>query len=551
YQTKESFNFADISTMLQVQYFALNPDINSAQSNDTVGWQQNEEYQPCEIATDVTPLLVINNRHGVVKNYYSSFALKEIGKRSALRFPLIDDYSKDHYPLTNANMEFREYNRLTDLILKRFSIKINHVSNDSEIETKGKKDGILSASANYSNKIIVNIADFSKNGTRYSNIEKLIKIYDAIAGSFAIKELEAIKGKTKETIKEDVLHAARIFAVILLSRCTDYDNAENNALAEKCLWLQFANFINRGELTSVQLSIVTELGVNTAVGIATSLGLTTESIKEVMEQNGYSYVNEPTDIREALLFATESDYQKYTMPIADNYARCDKERIGIAINDDKQQVHVTSSELNEARNTILQLTAGGSPKNGNLLSAPNVNTALIPLLPQTSEQSDENIGFEFNKNAIRQSTIDKTLDEMIRKAISDRAISIARHISSGDYSEFGGKENCEKACSFLSNVLVFFQYLQVSKRREKILRAENYSLAQRFAIELNNIKINISDQILELNNLIKKEDNEKLMTYINRAYKEITRSKDSIRDGFKKMINKRVISFVNDKTTNI
>jgi len=40
-----------------------------------------------------------------------------------------------------------------------------------------------------------------------------------------------------------------------------------------------------------------------------------------------------------------------------------------------------------------------------------------------------------------------------------------------------------------------------------------------------------------------KSDNERLITYINKAFKEVTRNTDNIRDGFKKMLTKYILDY--------
>ena len=49
--------------------------------------------------------------------------------------------------------------------------------------------------------------------------------------------------------------------------------------------------------------------MSTAAVIAKTYGMSMEDVVESLESNLFSYVNEPKNIKEAFLFASESDYK--------------------------------------------------------------------------------------------------------------------------------------------------------------------------------------------------------------------------------------------------
>ena len=584
YLSYNTYSYGDISSRLQIQYFALNLNIKNVQTKGINGWQQYEVNQPNQVARNIIPLLNVENSRGMLEKYYSSFAVKEVENNYKLRYPLDDDLTESISPFVREKMNNNTYNQMVEKIKNGFGITINNVSIDlgNNIgfaqNARDKFKRLFSKEEENSYSGIITIADRTKKGYEYSNIEKLIKIYDEVAEITINKNMQSYKDKLSIKITPDIKFAARVFATLLLSRITDYNNPEINAKAEKCLWLQFANIINRAEFSSNQLTEVTELGSNVASTIVEKLGYTKDEIVEIMEQNKYSYDIQPSNTKEALLYATESNYDKYIVPLYEslknnyqntqnkpNNAENEKKKEDIKKDikalldlvgpdgakeiEDKHVLMIDNKDNKKDNNKEDNNDEAKMVKDGEVIQLGTKKYSdkkPLPIVYKPMQDKDDTNGvngFSFNKNAVKQNTVDKIIDDMVEKALSDKAISIARHIGARDYSEYKGKDNCEKVCAYLSNTLMFYKDLQTSKRHEKMVKAENYTSAQKFAVDLNNIKITLTDAIINYNKSHIKEENEKLITYINKAYKDITNSNVTIRENFKTVINRYAYNF--------
>ena len=409
----------------------------------------------------------------------------------------------------------------------------------------------------------------TKKGYTITSIEKIVKIYDELVGLQADKNLQSFNQQSLDRVTNDTKFAVRVFATILLSRVTDFENPQINATVEKCLWLQFANVINRSKFNPEQIKAITEFGADITSNIAVKLGYTKEDVEETMEQNNYSYGTEPTSLKEAFLFATESDYVKYAKPIYESVMDAYKERrhsSSYSVEDDKKLMQICNEIFKIIGPEPVSIFTTGlsdffDTKNRNDVSlAPGApvllgderyaNKTILPaqtnLLPsaQTNDKQDNGNGIDLSKNAVRLHTVSKEIDNIILKALSDKTVSILRRIGQKDYSEFGGKANCESANIFLSSVSTFYQYLQTSKKGEVPVRVQSHYDAQKIAIQLNKLKTAIASQIVEYSKYYIKNDREKLATYINRAFMAITNNTNSIRDNFKKVINGYVHNYV-------
>jgi len=465
---KSLYSYSDISSRLQIQYFALAPNILNVQTRGIQGWLQNETGQPNEVADGIIPLIELTNDRGRIMQYYSSFATKEVENKFGLRYPLVDDHTNPVSSFDGASMPGNIFNQVINLFKDRFNIQIE-VGDDTSKKSLFHKYGLSVSPKCISGTIYLDSK--TPNGYKYSNVEKLVRVYYEVASAVAERNINSFKIQTKQKFSKDMQFASVLFATLLLSRVSEYENPEINAIVERCLWLQYANVINRAEMSPAQLNVVTELGATTAAEMVEKLGLSVDAIKEIMEQNDYSYAIEPTNIKEALLYATEASYVKYAKPMYDNIVefyqnqsgksgpyktRMDNEVNEILELAGPESTAELSSDIAGLLNSgVAQIEAGSRIQllpDGDGSDSMRSLTDRSFLTSQSTSQNIEEKVIGFNKNSVRANTVDKILDEMITKAISDRAISIARHIGARDYSEFGGRENCEKVCSLLANV---------------------------------------------------------------------------------------------------
>ncbi len=315
----------EITSRMQMQYFALNPDENTLQQDGRNGWWQNEAYEMSSVNSGITPVMEVE---GDFDNwgeaYYSSFALSEMEGSYNLRYPLDDDYTSSVEPFKNLSMSDLNYNVLVRQIQNNLNVKIakGKVSGKSlykrsfpslavvKIKNIGLKLAGKGENAQTAFKGTLTLADKTKGSYKYSNIEKVVKIYDELFRVGIAKQVKYNKAQFKGADR-DIKFASRLFANILMARITDYGNAEINKKVEKCLSLQFANVLNRAGFSSFELQMVTTLGSSVVVDTCKSMGITTQRLIQKMVTNGYQYQQVPSNELEAIMFAKEKDYSKY------------------------------------------------------------------------------------------------------------------------------------------------------------------------------------------------------------------------------------------------
>lgn len=315
----------EITSRMQVQYFALNPDENTLQQEGRNGWWQNEAYEMSSVNSAITPIKEVEGDFdNWGETYYSSFALCEMDGSYNLRYPLDDDYTSSVEPFKNLSMSDLNYNVLVRQIQNNLNVKIakGKVSGKSlykrslpslalvKIKNIGLKLAGKGENAKTAFKGTLTLADKTKGSYKYSNIEKVVKIYDELFRVGIAKQVKFNKQQFKGADRE-VKFASRLFADILMARITDYGNAEINKKVEKCLSLQFANVLNRAGFSSSELQMVTSLGSTVVVDTCKSMGITTQRLIQKMVTNGYQYQQVPSNELEAIMFAKEKDYSKY------------------------------------------------------------------------------------------------------------------------------------------------------------------------------------------------------------------------------------------------
>lgn len=319
------YNFDDISSRLQFQYFALEPNIKTLKTEGIDGWWQNEAFIPSDMS-GIQPLIEIKNPGEKLKKFYSSFALSEVPGKYSIRIPLVDDFTKVVLPFSNNDLSQARFDELLRGLNEGFGIKasdnqkkgkyVRSIANIAIVKAKNVVYRLLKQDDKiripFKGKMM--LAQKAADGVKYSNIDKVIKIYDNLLKVTLAKNVRALK-KNKNKINKDMKFAARIFANLLMVRGTIND-VDLNKKAEKCLNLQFANLINRAKFDSTQLKIITELGASMAQDLCRESGITKEMIVSAMESVGFKYENQPETIKEAFLEVKERDYTNFARPLA-------------------------------------------------------------------------------------------------------------------------------------------------------------------------------------------------------------------------------------------
>ena len=326
YFGKKGCGTKEIVNRFQVQYFALDPQATSLQSDGKDGWWQNEEYEANTVNGDIAPLIeteTTENEWG--KKYYSSFALNKEHNSFGINFPLRDNYLSTSLPFKFEDMSQKCYENLVNTLQEKLSVKI---VNQRQVKNNYKKSSFVSgAFAKIKNRCLMLVrkydkvksifkgslfvADKSNENYAYSNVEKTVKIYDALFTKVIRRKEKALKDKVNKHLAKDIKLASRILANLLMCRATNFGNVEINKKVEKCLSLQFANVLNKNSFISSQLNLITEMASGVVCELCKKMGRTTEDIANIMMENGFVYETAPENEKQALLLAKEKDYMVY------------------------------------------------------------------------------------------------------------------------------------------------------------------------------------------------------------------------------------------------
>ncbi len=658
YTGEAKYNYIQISNRMQIQYFALNPREDSLQSNGKDGWWQNEAYEPNSIAEGVFPMKETKaSSDEVSKRYFSSFALKELSKKHTLRYPLVDDFTSIMSPFVGKDMPDSLYAHFISEIQSKLGLKvINGRVPSMELYRHSISSAVIVKVKNTALKLLrkpqVAIASFGgelflANRTRgnhiFANAEKVTKIYDEL---FRVSISKSIKKNTKKRkkvkISKELKFASRLFANILMARIQDFGNPEINKNVEKCLSLQFANLINRMEFSSDELKLITILGTNATADLCANLGITRETIIQRMILNGYVYDNIPKDVKEALIFVKEKDYQKYETKIfetaqenetmlltpgigkpqdgeaeqpqtentenitsANNNPENEQQQdelaslpqleapkihgllpagrertiVGMAkaeLEEQRQQAEIqkrvqseTGDKINLYQRLYNALNKKLQEENARLaqqaqdltppaLEAPtihgllpeaqlNIQETIVESANEDGQQAQQQAGQEKPKKAFTPKVIAKAIDTQIIRILADKSVRTANLLNAHSYKALGGQATGEKLAQLVNSLLGFYQNSLFSSRKtpEKSKRNSEtvYSKARQISALLTAIKQEMAEKVVKAQETMPKQDGERYATYMNRIFREITKTEEyptglSVRDYFKIKIDK-------------
>ena len=297
---------------LQTQYIAENRKAGDLKTKED--WDQKEYYEPNEVNDNIPE---------VTNGKYSSFALVKVDDSTELNFPLSEDYSSIYEPFEAKSFsDVSLATNISNLVEKLgLIVKQNDLYKSSVYKhglvgrtfAKVKNQALRIAKkpasivGRFSGKISLKTRI---NNYEISNVEKIAKIYDFILGVAIKNESKNFKKQMGNKSKE-IKYVARLFADVLMARVNDLGNVNNNKKLEKCIWLQFANALNKYNFDSNQLKVITDLGLQATLSTCKSLGINKEKIVERMKALGYIYTCVPSDELQALTEIKQKDYSVY------------------------------------------------------------------------------------------------------------------------------------------------------------------------------------------------------------------------------------------------
>lgn len=438
----------DIVSRLQTQYYITDSTIGDLRTEED--WEQKEYFEPNEVNNKVAQ---------VTSGKYSSFALLKNEDNFQLTFPLYEDYLSLFGPFETSTMpdvyfatnfrnlseklgvvvkqnNFYKYSVYTRGMLKRAIIKIKNKALTllkKPIKTIGLFKGTIS--------LRTKIGDY-----KISNIEKLTKVYDFILGVAVKAESKKHKNELGKSAKQ-IEFMSRIFADILMARLNDLGDINNNKKLEKCLWLQFANALNKYNLDASQLKMVTELGTKATVKVCRQLGITKEKIIAKMTQLGYIYTCVPADETTALIGIKERDYSVYNV-----------------VNAQKQTIKEEPTAMHFASSAKLDVKTD------------EVKEEPIKTEPQKEQIADEDSSQSYDskyseksiipsngiKKTVKKASTEKKIDNIVVKFLAEQATRLADKIGSG---KLKNKKLlvAESECNLYKLMLAY--YVQASKSK--------------------------------------------------------------------------------------
>ncbi|MBE7074682.1 MAG: hypothetical protein E7376_01720 [Clostridiales bacterium] len=500
-----------VVTRLQTQYFALNRNENSIKTASN--WSHNEYNEPNEVNLAISPL---------VDNKYSSFALKEVNENLELNYPLDDDFASLVQPFATKNISDSEYDAHLRVLEEKLGVTVsqNDVLTQSTYKRSFGKLAILKiknaflrltkkpveVKAVYKGKISLQSRVL---GYPISNIEKITKIYDFIFKVSIAKEAKIYKNQTGEKTSKELQYAARLFANVLMSRINEFNTQENHQTLEKCLWLQFANFVNAHNLDSKQLVKVCDLGAKAVASTCKDLGITKEKIIEKMLKRGFVYNCAPADEVQALLSVNEKDFTKYSS--AEQTAEKKDDKAGF----------VPDNTIEKNKNNNPDNTKKDEPE--------KPQTSVIPA-PNELEKPGESL-----ENQIKKSTIEKMVDKQIIKFCSTQGNALGDKIDAG---KFKGKKLEVASAQLRFYNLVLSYYVQASNGKAmKVKNDGEYneteiSKAKLIVKGLLERRLALVDAVTS--NKLPRPENQKASSYINAVCVNATNY--NVREYFTKLI---------------
>lgn len=497
--------FKDVVARLQAQYFDLSSNEDSLKT--TSGWNQNEYNEPNEV-NHVIP--------AIVSGKYSSFALKDIHEDFEINYPLDTDYAVSGMPFADTDIATTQLNLAYRLLSQKLGVEVaeSGVATTSTYKTPNKifAGAVLKVKNLFlklakkpqleSNIFKGKITLQSKvGGYGVSNVEKLVKAYDLVLKKSIERDAKQIKQQTKKKVSPEIKYAARLFADILMTRVNDMGNIKNNQIAEKSLWLQFSNVLNRYGFHSQELSQITELGSMAVANTCVNLGITKEKVVERMTRLGFTYTAVPQDISQALLKAKEKDYEKYN----DVQETQDTPTVGITPN------FVVSEDVNT--NGIQREFPIIMPGRTNATNQNNNTTALTEVTTDLVDTTQEQL------QNIKASTVEKNVDKLIVKFLADVTTTLADKIESG---KLKGKKLAKAEAQLRLYNLTLAYYVQATHKKAMSVKGDytesEISKAKQLVVGLLNQKKQVANMISTSD--ITRQENQTSTSYMNAVCKQ-------------------------------
>lgn len=501
-QGESECNFRDVVARLQAQYFS--GDINEEAVKTVDAWDQNEYNQPHEVNVAIP---------AIVPGKYSSFAIKDIHDDFEINYPLDVDYSLGGMPFINTDITETQLNVSYRQLAQKLGIKI---AESQTVESSSYKnpskffDGAIIKIKNIflrlakkpelqSNIFKGNLKLQTKvDGYQVSNVEKLIKTYDLILKKSIERDAKQIKQNQKITLSKEIKYAARLFADILMTRVNDLGNIKNNQIAEQALWLQFSGVLNRYGFDSKELSQITELGSMAVANTCVNLGITKEKVIERMTRLGYTYTAIPTDISQALLKVKEKDYTRYDVEEIPEVTVIDDPHVtGIV---PEFPIHTTPIDLDPT--PIIEEIKKDSQ-----------TTDLIDVSTDLVDTTD-------NTPNIKASTVEKNIDKVVVKFVSEVGTKLAEKINNG---KFKTKKTLDKATAQLNlYTLTLTYYVQSINGKPMAIKGEYTESEISKAKQLVKVLMNQKQQVAEMiaSSDIKRQENQTSKAYMNAVCKQ-------------------------------
>lgn len=508
-----------VVSRLQTQYIAENRKDGDLRTIED--WDQKEYYEPNEVNDNIP---------AVTKGRYSSFALLKIDNSTELSLPLAEDYSSIYQPFAQKSFSdvslATNINNLVDKLgvvvkqndLYKFSIYKRSLVNRAFAKVKNKTlslfkkpikvVGLFSGKISLKTKI---------NSYVMSNVEKITKIYDFILNVAIKAEAKNFKEQMGDKAKE-IKYVARLFADVLMARVNDLGDINNNKKLEKCLWLQFANALNKYNFDSNELKIITELGVKATVTTCKNLGITKEKIVERMNALGYIYTCVPSNEQQALTEVKQKDYSVYSQTSVERKEEQDLSFAKTSLNDEtKKQVETQKEEKEETETERQEQSEQESKKEQN----------------QTPYKKEIVVSQE--RAQVKKSTIEKMVDKAVIKFLADQGTKHAENINASKVK--GKKLKVAEAELNLYNLMLSY-YVQATNAKPMSVKNDGTFNEN----DISKAKLIVKALIYKRNELIektlnsqtKKPETQTTNAYINSICKSFCN--DNVRDYFIKLI---------------
>lgn len=524
---KSKLDYTDIVSRLQVQYFALDRNRENVLTKEE--WFNDGFNNTFKVNEAISPI--------TKNNEYSSFALIEPSDDMLLHYPLDDDYIALVGPFAiKDGKEYTEFQFEKELNNIQTKLGIKVLQSNKLSFSKFKQNFVKNAIIKIKNKFLKLCKKEPVQTTYYgkiylrSNIEgfvpsyvdRVAKIYDYILKVSVSKFAKKYKTKNNKKLPKSIQFASRIYANILMSRVLDLNDVSNNIKLEKCLWLQFANVLNKYCFDSSELKAITKLGLEAAIQTCKDLGITKNQIVAKATKIGFVYDCVPQNEHEAFLRVKERDYSIYS----ENSNLKNKEQDNVNKSSKEENITSFAKKSNESVNTTTKKKLSGE------------------------QELKEIVKTEKANNSVKESSVAKMVDKAVVNFLATQGTNLAEKINSGKIS--AKKVELTNAQLNLYN-LVLSYYVQASRSKPMSVKNDcNYN-----ENEISKAKLIAKALISERANLIadatsgkyEKGDNQTSRAYINSICKIKTNS--TVKEFFTKLIKLSIKHFTEVKKTTI